>query len=289
MQEMNWNDLRYLIALHRQGSFAAAARSMGQDETTIARRVRRLEAALSAQLLQRDAAGRQVLTDLAGQLVQAALRVETETRHMAELADENRGSLKGTVRLTAVPVIVDRVLVPAFEGFATRHPGLTVELIPEGRNLSLISREVDVALRLGPPDAGGADILAQRIGWLEFGLYRPRVDTGPLNWVLYETGHAHLEQARWMQANQDAPASALRLADLSTAIEAVANGLGQSLLPDAACATDPRLRRATALPDVPLPKRPVWMLSHKDQSHLNAIRAVKTWLSQLHWGTPPQR
>ena len=36
MQDMNWDDLRYLIALYRQGSFAAASRELGQDETTIA-------------------------------------------------------------------------------------------------------------------------------------------------------------------------------------------------------------------------------------------------------------
>lgn len=294
MQDMNWDDLRYLIALYRQGSFAAASRELGQDETTIARRIRRLETSLSAHLLLRDNTGRQRLTELGQKLVARALRMETETRQMTEILGEDRDMITGTVRLTAVPVVTDRVLTQAFVGFQNIHPAITIELIPESRNLSLTTREADLALRLGPPKTGGSDILAQRIGWLEFGLYqsaaKPHQTDAQSRWIMYEPSHAHLEQASWMLGRPDhKSASGLKVADLNTAIEAVANGLGQSLLPIAACKTDVRLRRIRATGSQSLPKRPVWLLSHKHQSHLHAIQAVKHWLSQLDWGgvSPP--
>ncbi len=292
MPDMNWDDLRYLIALNRRGSFAAASAELGQDETTVARRVRRLEHALSAQLLFRDAVGKQRLTELAERLVAYALHMETETRHMAELAGMDQRRLTGTVRVTAVPVVVDRILVPAFRGFQQCYPDITLELVPEGRNLSLTRREADLALRLGPPKTGGADTLAQRIGWLEFGLYRSPITTTPdepPQWVLYDTAHAYLEQAKWMSAQSDQHSVAtLRVADLNTAIEAVANGLGQSLLPIAACQNDTRLRQIGTLPVPDTPRRPVWLLSHRDQSHLKAIQAVKDWLSNISWGASVQ-
>jgi DNA-binding transcriptional LysR family regulator len=54
----------------------------------------------------------------------------------------------GTVRVTSVPVLVARVLVPAAATLSARHPGLRLELIAEPRDLSLTRREADVALRL---------------------------------------------------------------------------------------------------------------------------------------------
>ncbi|WP_120634821.1 LysR family transcriptional regulator [Ruegeria sp. EL01] len=292
MPDMNWDDLRYLIALHRRGSFAAASAELGQDETTVARRVRRLEHALSAQLLFRDTAGKQRLTELAERLVARAMHMETETRHMTELVGMDQRSLAGTVRVTAVPVVVDRILVPAFPGFQQRYPDITLELVPEGRNLSLTRREADLALRLGPPKTGGSDTLAQRIGWLEFGLYRSSITSTPgkpPQWILYDTAHAYLEQAKWMSAQSDPHSTTtLRVADLNTAIEAVAHDLGQSLLPVAAGQNDVRLHQIKTPPTADTPRRPVWLLSHKDQSHLQAIQAVKGWLSNLSWGASGQ-
>ena len=52
---MNWDDLRFLVVLGREGSLAAAARLLKVDQTTVARRLRALEQALGR--LGRDEAG----------------------------------------------------------------------------------------------------------------------------------------------------------------------------------------------------------------------------------------
>jgi len=288
MQALNWNDLKALIALHQTGSFSTAARALGQDETTVARRLRRLESALATALLRRDEAGRQTLTERAEQMVGHALRIETETRHIAELAGAPQGQPTGTVRVTSVPVIINRILPRSFAHFQRDHPGITVELIPESRNLSLTRREADLALRLGRPGSGGSATLAQRIGWLDFGLYQssktPQPPVRQQKWILYESAHEHLDQAKWMQSQAgNATASGIRVADLNTAIEAVANGLGCSLLPIAACTNDDRLQRVVIEFERPFPRRPIWLMSHREQGHLKTVQAVKSWLTAINW------
>lgn len=292
MQGFDWDDLKVLIALSRHGSFAASGLALGQDETTVARRIRRLEHRLAASLVQRGPSGRQSLTELGLRIASRALAMETETRKIAELVGQNVDMLVGSVRVTAVPVLVDHVLVPASKPFLRDHPGLTLDLIPESRNMSLTRREADLALRLGQPKTGGTATRTQRIGWLEFGVYRRARSAAATtsDWILYQPEHAHLEQAVWMQPLADKQgASNLRVSDLNTAIEAVAQGIGQSLLPILAADPDPRLCRVDNPDGQPLPRRPIWLLSHADQAHLHAIQHVKAWLSALSWTVDPPR
>src|SRR5258708_25614773 len=48
MQPMNWNDLRYLLAVGRGRTLAAAARLLAVDDTTVARRLAALQAGIGA-------------------------------------------------------------------------------------------------------------------------------------------------------------------------------------------------------------------------------------------------
>ena len=43
MQDLDWNDLRYILCLSRTGRIAGAARKLGVNETTVARRIARVD------------------------------------------------------------------------------------------------------------------------------------------------------------------------------------------------------------------------------------------------------
>jgi DNA-binding transcriptional LysR family regulator len=55
----DWNDLRVFAAVLEHGSTARAAKALGVDQTTCARRIAALEAALGLELFTRDATGYQ--------------------------------------------------------------------------------------------------------------------------------------------------------------------------------------------------------------------------------------
>lgn len=283
MQIRNWSDLRSLLAIKRHDRLAAAARWLRVDDTTLSRRLAALQAAAGRRLYRRLPDGRLALTEAGEALAQVAERFERDIGALE--GEDSRDGAAGIVRLTAVPLVINRILVPALDRLFARHAGLRLELIAESRDLSLTRREADLALRLARPKTGGLRVKARRVGALGYGAYDAAgAPPGPRPWVTYEETMAHLPQARWMAAairRGDGRAAALRVNDVEAALEAVAAGLGRSMLPSVVAARDPRLRRLPP-PDGPAsPCRELWLLVHAELSDLPRIRAVAGWIDEI--------
>ena len=54
MRDLDWNDLRYILCLSRTGRIAGAARNLGVNVSTVARRIARVEGALGVRLFERN-------------------------------------------------------------------------------------------------------------------------------------------------------------------------------------------------------------------------------------------
>ncbi|WP_372573678.1 LysR family transcriptional regulator [Ruegeria jejuensis] len=284
MQDHNWNDLKYLLALHRAGRMSGAGRLVAVNETTIARRIRTLERVLGAPLFVRAADGRYEVTEFGQRIVAQAEVIETQHLQVSESAGLAQSGLTGTVRVSAVPALVNRVLVPGFAPFNCQHPDLTVELVPEARNADLTKREADLALRFARPASGGLRVKARKLAALKFAVYGPKADCGrtDLPWIVYDDAHASLPQARWLGSVAGSDISALRVCDLDTAQEAVGAGLGSTALPVICAEGDARLMRRDTGGIAP-PDRPLWLLFHADQPRRASVEAVKEWIIGLEW------
>lgn len=290
MRSHDWNDLKYLLALYRTGKLKAAGHAVGASETTVTRRIKALEQELGASLFLRGAMGRYEPTDTAVQILSHAETVELENLAIQEKSSESTHRVTGTVRISSVPIIVNRVFVPNLATLTRRHPHLTIELMPASDNLDLSKRETDLAVRFARPSVGGLRTKAQKLGEMTFGAYvaksvaPERFET--LGWITYCETRSELPQARWLEAattrSSEAP-TRLKVADADTALEAVASGLGKSLLPRAVAEVDPRLRTLSLASDTALPVREVWLLAHVDQASRSSIIAVKEWLTGLLW------
>lgn len=290
MQSFDWNDLKYLIALHRAETMLAAARSLGTSDTTIARRIASLQEKLGVILFLRNSAGRYVLTEVGQTILTHAETSEQAAMAVEDLLGQITTRLTGVVRISSVPVIINRLLVPRVGKLQDQEPALTLELIPEARVLDLNKREADLALRFARPATGGLRVKAQKLGSLKFDLFASSALTeealSDLPWIGYEDAHASLPQARWLTAavqRDPAGLAPLKVADVETAWEAAAQGLGKTLLPRTIAAADKRLQQVTVRNHVPLPARDVWLLSHADQSDHTSVLAVKEWLTGLPW------
>ncbi len=77
MQDLDWNDLRYILCLSRTGRIAGAARKLGVNETTVARRIARVEGLLGVRMFERDA-GVLRPTDSGQIVVRRAERIELD-------------------------------------------------------------------------------------------------------------------------------------------------------------------------------------------------------------------
>lgn len=283
MQGIDWNDLKLVLALDRAGTLSGAAAVLGVDATTVGRRLGRLEAALGP-LFDRDGRGRLAPTGRGREAVARAERVERHCAAVEALAGRADGGPSGTVRVTAVPLVANRILVPDLARLAALAPGVTVDLVADGRNLDLARREADLALRFARPVAGGLRIRARRLATLGFAAYRAAAGGGP-GWIVYDDAHAGLPQARWLAraAARDGVAPGVRVGDAETALEAAAAGLGRTLLPRRVGDAEPRLKRLGGGGLPPCPERELWLLSQADAVRRRAVDAVKGWLAGVAW------
>ena len=290
MQSHNWNDLKHFLALYRTGKLKEAGRALGTSETTVTRRIRSLEQELSTSLFVRSANGRYEPTDTALRILSHAEAIEMESLAIREKSGERAHDVTGCVRISSVPIIVNRVLVPNLGCLTSRHPHLTVELVPASDNLDLSKREADLAIRFARPANGGLRTKAQKLGEMQFGAYAAS-KTSPerfemLGWITYDETRSELPQARWLEvaaARASEPRSRIRVADAETALEAVAEGLGKSLFPRTIADAEPRLRALPLDTDANLPVREVWLLAHVDQISRSSIVTAKEWLTGLLW------
>ncbi len=278
-----WDDLRYLLAVHREGTLVAAGRRLGVDATTVGRRVASLEAGLRATLCTRGPDGWRV-TPAGARVVEAAERAE---RAFAEIVREAGGAddaPRGRVRLTTVEVLATRIVVPGLPGLHARYPDLRVDLLCANENLDLARGQADIALRVMRPTEGS--LVARRLGsvaeqpyahrgWLaERGLAADDVRSLEGLDVLTLLGPGERD---WLEGLGSANL-VLRSNEASTIYAAAAAGLGIARIPDVLAASEPAL--------VPLPalgvraERPLWVVMHRDLADTARVRVVADFLAE---------
>ncbi|MDC0658787.1 LysR family transcriptional regulator [Leisingera sp. SS27] len=284
MQQMNWDDLRFLLAIARAESLAGAADIMGLDATTVSRRIKGLEKRAGAHLINRSQSGLSQLTQTGQHLAEHAEQMEQHV-HAAQALLGKDTQLRGTVRLTAVPFLLNRLLAPCLAEYSTRHPGLNISLIPDSQNLSLTRREVDLALRFGEPREGGNAVLAQKMGCVTFSAFTARdaLEIAPEDrpWLVYDPVAAHLPQAAWTETlarQTNGPRSQIQVHDLETAFEACLAAPLRAVLPVAAARRESRLIELQPASAMPGMARDVWLLRHSDMRGVDRIEAIITWL-----------
>lgn len=281
MQDMNWDDHRFILAVARQETLAAAARRLEVNESTVARRIVRAEEKLGSQLFER-VQGRLIPTDACNHLIRHAEDMERAAAAATTAVHGRDAAVAGTVRVTSVPIVTDYLLIPAVSTLLACHPDLTVEVIAEPRDLNLTKRQTDIALRLARPTSDQA-ALARRIGSLPYAVYTHKdCDPGETPWLTFDDAMTALPQARWIKAQADKakqPLATLRAHDSNTILAAICAKLGKSLLPIPIAEGFDNLTVISG--EEPVLERDLWLMIHPDLRDLARIRAVVDWLDAL--------
>lgn len=164
---MNWDDLRFVLALSRAGTLTGAARELDVVRTTVGRRIHALEAALGVRLFDDTPQG--LLPTAAGQeLTESAERLEAEVLAARARLEGRDEDLRGTLRVSTIDFVFE-AFADAFASFMAAYPGVALSVLSTDEAVSLRRREADVALRLNdaPPDA----LVGRRLGRVEFPVY----------------------------------------------------------------------------------------------------------------------
>lgn len=284
MQSLSWDNLRLLLALARAQSLTGAADILNLDATTVSRRIKAMEKRAGEALLKRNRSGLSQLTQIGQQLAKRAEQMEQHANAAQALIGKD-APLSGSVRLTAVPFLLNRLIAPRIVEFCQRHPGLSVSLIPDSQNLSLTRREVDVALRFGEPRDGGSAVLAQKIGQVSFAVFSAKkfteIEAQDRPWLVYDPVAAHLPQAVWtedMARQTNGARSQLLIHDLETAFETALETPTRAILPATLAREDCRLIELKRQPHMTEMARDVWLLRHTGIRGIERVDCTIEWL-----------
>ncbi len=283
MAKLEWDDLRYVLAVASEGSLAGAARSLGVNHTTVLRRVGVFEKRLGLRLFERLPTG-YVLTAGGEELIAAARNIdETVTTLERRLAGHDL-RLTGTIRVTTTDTLMGSILPEILAEFRESHPGIQVEIAISNAMFNLTKRDADVAIR--PAKDPPQTLVGRNVGRIAFAIYgspdylenRNGTVLGKHRWVGPDDSLAGTSTAQWMRTELPDSAIVLRADSLLALRDAARAGLGLAALP---CylgdtASDlVRVHRPIAEMETAL-----WVLTHEDLRHTARIRGFTEFAAQ---------
>ena len=280
---LDWDDLRIFLAAARLGSFSAAAARLAMDGTTVARRLKRLEAAIHGTLFVRSPQGL-MLTPAGHRLLDSSAEVE----RAIEAASET-DSAGGTVRISASEGFGTEILAPELVGLSRRRPGLRVELVATSGFLSAATRQADIAVTLSP--AASERISVERLTDYTLGLYASPAylnAAGSPGSVAALHGHSlvgyiddliYAPELRYLDQVSPGLKPAITSSSVRAQAAMIAAGAGLGVLPCFLAGHNPRLHRVLA--ETVSLSRTFWVCVHDDLARSQRLRIVAGWLQDV--------
>ena len=283
---LDWNDLRYFLAVARTGSTLAAGKSLRVSQTTAARRVSALEAELGLTLFERRPVGYR-LTPAGEALVAQAETMEAAASSFADAAATQSRETSGTVKLTVDELYAVTILAPILREMHDAFPAIRIELDTTEAKRDLAAGEADVALRM-TKHLSDSTLVGRRIGqdyWTIYcsrdyaaahGLPRRRRDLEGHAFIGGGSPMVWRQWREWLERNHFADQVTVQHGTSIGLLSAARAGLGLAVLPSLVADLDPDLVRC--LPPEPDHEFDLWLLTHERLRHTPRVRAVLDFL-----------
>lgn len=294
---LDWNDLKFFLAVARAGGLTAAAQELGTSPSTVSRHIEALEQRLGVTLFLRQQTG-YLLTDQGKEMLEPIGTVEqsmlTVERRGDSVQQEER--ISGRVRLATSEGLATFLVAPHLMRFWQRYPLVQVELISGAALVDLGRREADLALRFVNPSEHSAsqDYIAMHLGAIHFNPYcaRSLVGDNPvdlaqlveqLDYISWDDDWTSLPMANWIARQFHDKKPILTSNSLIVHYQAVRSGAGLALLPDYIGLQDPLLYKVP-LPEHLIPKRDLWLVYHRDLKASQRVIVMRDFLKELVQG-----
>jgi len=285
---LNWDDLRFFLAVAEAGSLSAASSLLKVNTTTVLRRVASLEEALGARLFDRSRSGYR-LTPRGERLLTQLAPVDQRLSALARdfVADDSEAD--AVVRVAAGDVVAASVLAPHLPLFRDAHPELRLEIVadpnltgpaPSAGAPAGSLKDIDVAIRFARPTQG--NVIVRKIGDMAYGLYSSRAYTavrgapsepGRLaghQVIGFGLSESPLGPVWWMSRAEQGASVVMRSNAVAVRAEAARQGLGLTALPCIVGDQDPLLMRVSGTEDVGALE--LWLVTHNDSAHVGRVR-----------------
>jgi len=263
---LNWDDLKFFLAVSRAGSVRAAAEELKVNHATVSRRINSFEGSLGQRLFERTPQG-YVRTRLGDEVFNEAAYLEERLSNVERRIMGSDEELSGDIRVTMPDLIAEEFLLEGCAQFCKKYPQVELDIVDSVKLLNLANREADVAFRIvkEPPEY----LIGRKLAVLHRACYMAKSDL-----LLLKT-EGWLEQQNWIgwtdkqrkpigKIAKEYPrfASKHKIANAKLQAVATRNSMGIGILPCFVGDKDPELVRIP--PYTSEEKYDLWVLSHPD-------------------------
>lgn len=275
MTDLNWDDLRILLAVAQTSSLSAAASDLHLSQPTVGRRIRALERSLGVTLVQR-VSNRVELSEIGARIIAKAQAMTAVARSVADEARLAAHRQDEPVHITATGSI-SLFLIDHLAELRGNIAGIPIYLTAAKERANLQRRDADIALRMRQLPVDG-NLLARKVARIAFSIYASKNDArSSLLIGLGETDRRPSQSAFFDDWAGDRPIE-LRLDDVAQRYRVVRSG-GTTLLPCWLGDTSPLLTRL-----VPPPQslqENLYLLVHRNLKPDSRIKNVTLALRRL--------
>jgi DNA-binding transcriptional LysR family regulator len=279
----DWDDLRLVLAVFREGTLSGAARKLGVTHSTVFRRLGAIEERMGARLFKRFRDG-YTPTPAGETAAESAARLEDEVLTLERRLSGQDLRPSGTVRITTTDTL-GTILMRHLPAMRALYPEIQFEIAISNAMADLTRREAEIAIRptLKPPDI----LVGRRVADIAHAIYGSRTylsrreDKGlsAHDWIGLDDTLANTVIARWMHQNLQGAQITCRVDALPASRDAALAGLGLAVLPCYVGDPAAALRRFTPK-TLAEPRSALWLLTHGDLKRTTRIRATLDFLAK---------
>jgi DNA-binding transcriptional LysR family regulator len=301
MRSLSLDQLRTLSEVVAQGSFSAAARRLNLTQPAVSLQIRELESRWGVRLIERF--GKQAHATMPGRdLIEHSRRILREC-DAAELAMRRfRDGWLGRVHIGTTMTALMYQLPPILRELRTAHPGIDIVVTNMATRDTVekaIRNEIDFGLVTLPVKSAQLNITPLRPEMLvavlpagtrnvpdevtpEYAAQQPLV-------LEHERGAVHALVLQWLSKYLPLPREPMHVGIVEAAKQAVASGLGMSMVPDT-CVAEPTPHFIVRPLNPPVPCT-LALVEHRNKPNEPALEIVRKALLglRLHEEAAPRR
>lgn len=239
LEQMNWNDLRYFLALARRKRLTGAAQELNTTHVTVSNRVAQLENALGQQLFLQGTDGFR-LTREGKALMPFAEECERQLQLATGLGINEAEPVRPCVRVGVTEGIGNIYFARVFANWVSQRD-IEIELVTLPKLSRVTQREADLCVNMEEPE--GQNIIKQVLVPYRLGIYaassyldrcppiETRQDLLDQLWIGYVEELIFSSALTYHREISENLTYAFRGTSLLTQLEAALSGVGLAILP----------------------------------------------------------
>lgn len=288
MNQLDWDNLRIFLGVARSQSALEASHALKMNQSTISRRLQRLESDIGSKLFERSSQGHR-LTSAGHRLLEHVEKMEGTLAAVESNVFGDNVALTGEIRLGATEGFGTFFLTPHLAHFCTRHPSITVDILPLPRTLNLSKREADASVAIDRPSASSfVTCMLTKYRLLPYATAEYLHKHPPIKCVDDLVGHRWIDYvddlifspqqfslSKWLPALKPS----LRSTSVIAQAQAVRAGLGIAVLP---CFLGNVIDGLVpVLPDKVDITRTFWLVAPPERRELARVKALWNYVRQV--------